>query len=90
MRASFEDAWSRYTPISATPSVTPSQTSIHAGLRCDGKDFAESETSRVNPSIHVGCDGVTDRNPETGVSEVDEVELERLADLARETQESTS
>jgi hypothetical protein len=78
MRASFEDAWTRYTPVSANQNVTPSQASSHAGLTRDVLDSAETETSRLNAFTDAGCDGVTDENPENPEIDLGTATLDQL------------
>jgi hypothetical protein len=68
MRASFEDAWTRYTPVSANQNATPPQASNHAGLTRGVLESAETETPRLNAFTDAGCGGVADRKPETGES----------------------
>jgi len=65
----FNDAWSRYLPFS---SATPPQVNVTAGLspisiRHNGEDVADKKTPK--PAVRLGCGGVADRNPESGVKQ---------------------
>lgn len=90
MRASFEDAWNRYLPVSASLSATPPQASSHAGLTRGGNENTKTYPPRLEANSHAGCGGVADTTAETGGNgdpgTVDEAEVERLADLARDLQ----
>ena len=68
-KEAFKDAWSRYLPFS---SATPPQVNASAGLspisiRHNGEDVADKKTPK--PAVRLGCGGVADRNPESGVKQ---------------------
>jgi len=68
-REAFRDAWSRYLPFS---SVTPSQVNATAGLspisiRHNRGNVTDEKTPK--PTASLGCDGVTDENPESGTKQ---------------------
>jgi putative DNA primase/helicase len=77
-KEAFKDAWSRYLPFS---SVTPSQVNATAALspisiRHKGGDVTDEKTPK--PAVSLGCDGVTDEIPESGVKHEKEPWRERL------------
>jgi hypothetical protein len=88
----FEDAFSRYLTISPVTTVTPSQSSNHAGFS-DFQNVTQepdvTDGNRLKASNHAGCDVVTVRNGGNGLKgtypedwtaeEIAEAEAEREA-----------
>jgi len=77
-KEAFRDAWSRYLPFR---SVTPSQPAENLALspnpiRHNGENVTDEKTPK--PAVSLGCDGVTDENPESGVEQDIEPWRERI------------
>lgn len=74
----FAEAFARYLAVPPVPAVTPSQPSIHAGLRVtDAAARYRNENESVTPKAlcHKGCDGVTDICRETDRGSIVEIEV---------------
>ncbi len=76
---SFENVFARY--LSQVSSVTTSQANATVALspisiRHNGDDVTDEKSPK--PAVSLGCDGVTDENPESGVKHEKEPWRERI------------
>jgi hypothetical protein len=69
LRASFEDAWTRYTLVSTPSSATTPHPSSHAGLGRFTLDSGESEVQRLNAFTDAGCGVVALENAKQGADD---------------------
>ncbi len=77
-KEAFKDAWSRYLPFSSatTPQVNATAALSPISIRHKGGDVADEKTPK--PAVSLGCGGVADENPESGVKHEKEPWRERI------------